>query len=240
MTDAAWRPAVDAFWADAFGCDRALFGRPGVHVVDGGPWLSDYQGLYFLRLDATLLVHAPSGLRARVKASAGDADAHDLFTRDAAANLAGSAVLVLGPSRHHYADAVARAEPGDAVRELGSDDQDALDALRHACGNDDWDEGGFGDLPARRFGIYKGRALIAAGNLTEWRGSFSDVGLVTHPGYRGRGHARAVTRAMTRAALDSADVVRYRALTTNAASLAVARREGFLPYGENIAVRLAG
>jgi hypothetical protein len=43
---------------------------------------------------------------------------------------------------------------------------------------------------------------------------------------------------MTQGALQTTDVVRYRALTTNAASLAVAHREGFVPYGENLAVRL--
>jgi RimJ/RimL family protein N-acetyltransferase len=34
-------------------------------------------------------------------------------------------------------------------------------------------------------------------------------------------------------------VIRYRALVTNHASLAVARRAGFTPYGCNVAVRLA-
>jgi hypothetical protein len=241
MFDTAWRHTVDDFWADALGCERALLHEPGVHVVGGGQELAAYRGLYLLRLDATLLVFAPPTVRAQVETRVGDArgDPLGLFTRDGAARLADGAGRVLGPSRHHYADRAHVVARDDAVRELSGDDLPLVDGLRQACSDGDWEEGGFGHAPARRFGVVEREVLVAAGSLTEWRGTFSDVGLVTHPAHRARGHARSLTRAMTRRALQTTDVVRYRALTTNAASLAVARGEGFAPYGENLAVRLA-
>ncbi|MEA3054879.1 MAG: Acetyltransferase domain, partial [Actinomycetota bacterium] len=60
------------------------------------------------------------------------------------------------------------------------------------------------------------------------------------PAHRGRGHAHRVAADMTTWAVTEggAEVVRYRALTTNHASLAVARRAGFVAYGENVAIRL--
>lgn len=86
---------------------------------------------------------------------------------------------------------------------------------------------------AEAFGIPVGRLHDKAVRVV----TDADVGLVTHPDHRGRGHGLRLALDMTTAALDHTDVVRYRALATNHASLAVAARAGFEPYGENVALR---
>jgi RimJ/RimL family protein N-acetyltransferase len=234
-----WQEEVDEFWSSAFACERDLIRTPGVHVVDGGPGLDEYRGLYLLRIDDACFVYAPRHVRDGVREQVRRLAADDVFTRELARALVDDATLVLGPSRHHYTGADELADVDDAaVRELSDADDELLDTLRRECGWDDWTEGGMPEEPAQRFGIVQRGALMAAGNLTGWRDTFSDIGLVTHPRHRGYGLAGALTHAMARRALQGSDVVRYRALTTNMPSLAVARRAGFEPYGENIAVHL--
>jgi RimJ/RimL family protein N-acetyltransferase len=77
------------------------------------------------------------------------------------------------------------------------------------------------------------------GNMTDFAGAPADVGLATLPGARGRGHATALAADMLAACFVDVEVAIYRALVTNEASLAVARRLGFEGYGENVAIRLA-
>ena len=74
--------------------------------------------------------------------------------------------------------------------------------------------------------------------MSDFDGHPADVGLVTHPAHRGRGHGTRLAGAMITDALERTGVVRYRALFTNAASLAIAARLGFVGDGANIAVRL--
>ena len=82
---------------------------------------------------------------------------------------------------------------------------------------------------------------LAAGNMTDFAGTPTDVGLVTHPEHRGRGLASRVAGTMLAwAAGEGHELARYRALTTNAASLRVAAKLGFTPLGANVAVRLGG
>ena len=73
--------------------------------------------------------------------------------------------------------------------------------------------------------------------MTDWRGLPADVVVLTRPDARRRGLAGRVAPTMIADALPEAIVVRYRALVTNLASLAVARRLGFEPYGQNYRAR---
>jgi predicted GNAT family acetyltransferase len=73
--------------------------------------------------------------------------------------------------------------------------------------------------------------------MTPFRDAPGDVGVVTRSDQRGRGLGRAVAASMTAEWLPIVEIVRYRALTTNAASLAVAARLGFEGHGANIVVR---
>jgi predicted GNAT family acetyltransferase len=79
--------------------------------------------------------------------------------------------------------------------------------------------------------------IVAAGNMTEWRGLPADVGVLTHPAHRGRGFAGRLVGAMVSAVLPTVGVVRYRALVSNHASLAVAQRLGFEQYGQDYRTR---
>jgi len=145
----------------------------------------------------------------------------------------------LGPSRHHYLERGDAFAPDPEVRPVTAIDDVA--ALRAAVGDDDWHEGGFGDELADDDRWWVLGDGLAAGNMTDVPGvGPTDVGLVTHPDARGRGLAERVARHMLWWAFTEQghELARYRALTTNTASLRVAEKLGFSSFGTNVAVRL--
>lgn len=223
---------VDRVWAAAFGLDVADLHRSSAWVVTPAPSLAAYDGIYILWLGATTLVSAPSSHRVAAAELAVGRDVHDV-----AREIGGTAI---GPGRHSYLhrdDHVAPSSPSTSKVTVAD-----LESLRLAVTDDEWNEGGFGDDAEHVWAAHADDAstIVAAGNLTEFDGMPADVGVVTHPAHRGRGLARRLTSDMTTWAMSEAgaEVVRYRALTTNHASLAVARRAGFVAYGENSAIRL--
>lgn len=228
-----------AVWAQALGCDARLLGEPGAHLVPGGAQLRDLNGVYMASVGAAVLVCCAGSLRPRAAAVLASTPPGALFTPGTCAAIAGvGAVQVLGPSWHGLTDAAhfRPAGPG-AGRRLDRGDP-LLAGLREACGEADWAEGGFAGPDGVIYGIEEDGHLAAAGNLTPFRGYPADVGLLTRPAARGRGLARQLATRMIGDALPAAGIVRYRALVTNSASLAIARSLGFAGYGQNLVVRL--
>jgi RimJ/RimL family protein N-acetyltransferase len=124
------------------------------------------------------------------------------------------------------------------TRPLTDHDLAALRSLAVACGPTAWAHSGIdpGRLPV--YGCYAGRTLVAAGMLEPWGDRLLHVGIVTHPGHRGRGYGTAVVSAMTADGLAGGRVVQYRTLQANLPSVAVAGKLGFQRFAQTLAVRL--
>ena len=105
---------------------------------------------------------------------------------------------------------------------------------------EEWAEGGFehDDETTLLWGLFDRTGLVVAGNMTDFDGSPTDVGLATHPAHRGKGLGASLASAMVADAFERYVVARYRALEVNTPSRAVARKLGFVDDGANIAVRL--
>jgi len=241
MASGKLEAAAAQAWAEALGCDVGLLSEPGTHLVAGGAGLHGFAGVYLASVGPAVLVYCPDRLRARAASVMAAVPAGELFTVRACAQIAGPPEWqVLGPSWHGFTDA-AHFTPAAAPRGRRLDRDDRLLAqLRTSCGEQEWAEGGFADPDAVLYGIEEGGQLAAAGNLTPFRGHLADVGLLTHPAARGRGLARQVAVRMIEDALPAAGLIRYRALITNAPSLAVARSLGFRGYGHNLIARVPG
>lgn len=221
---------VDHVWAKAFGLEPSAIHDEPVRVVAPAPWLEAYRGVWVLTLGPTTLISTPADHIGLGEAIAGGRDA-----RDVARDVGGTFV---GPSQHAYVHRDDHVPPqAPTTRRVTVEE---LEPLRRAVPADEWSEGGFGHGTEVVWASFEAGELVAADNLTDFDGAPADIGLVTHPDHRGRGHAQRLTADMTTWAISQAgvDVVRYRALTSNAASLAVARHAGFAPYGENVAIRL--
>src|SRR5699024_6865255 len=126
-----------------------------------------------------------------------------------------------------------RAEAEDPrVRELTAADEELFATFTSACSADDLDEA-FVELDHWLvFGVVVDGVLVAAASAYVWDGSrLADVGVITHPEHRGRGHARAVVRAISRRLLELDHQPQYRCFHTNAASAAVALSAGMTRCG---------
>lgn len=250
MADPELTVAAARAWAAALGCDRRLLGEPGAHLVPGGPRLAGFRGVYLASVGPAVLVYCPARLRRRAAALLAAMAPGEVFTAGTCALLAGLAgdagqadqasQQVHGPSWHGFTDAVhfTAALPA-AGRRLDRADP-LLAGLRASCADGDWAEGGFADPDGIVYGIEQEGRLAAAGNLTPFGGHPADVGLLTHPAARGQGLATRVAVRMISDALPAAGLVRYRALASNAPSLAIARSLGFAGCGQNLMARLPG
>jgi len=237
VIDGSLRDVVDASWAEMLGCDVGLLRSPGSHVVRGGPGFAGYNAVYVARVGGAVLAYCPERLRAVAREVLGR-EADKAFTSRTLERIAGERLkVILGPSshsfmdRHHFTPA-----PLEGQRVPAEDDR--LAALRKDCGEEEWAEAGFIFDRGVVYTLERNGIVVAAGNLTPFRAQFADVGLITHPDHRGRGIAKQLASRMIADALPAAGVVRYRALSANAPSIAVARSLGFVARGENLVARL--
>jgi len=192
----------------------------------------------FSRRDACR-VSAPPDLVEPVKSLLHRRGVRDVFSGNTFVELLGHRVeQVTGPNWYGYVTRGGyRPVAKRGCREVAADDAYPLDVLRDACGMSDWAEASFDKVPAL-FGYFDDHRLVAASNLTGWRVGEDRIGVVTHPEFRGRGYGAAVASAATERALRATTVAEWRARGTNTASINVALKLGFTPYGENLAIRL--
>ena len=237
----AARREIDAYLSAAFGLPTEALHRPEVHVV---PAATGDDGVVLFRIGLACVVVVEQEQIAATSAVVAALDPQAAFDRAVARTLAGDGAEVQGPAWHGYVDrsGFRGCRPADVERLDPADPR--LLALRRACPLTEWGEAGFPMKPATAdparaafYGISVDGELVAAGNLTDWRGRPADVGLLTRPVHRRSGLATRVAAATISEWLPKIGLVRYRALTTNVPSLMIARRLGFEGYGQNIFAR---
>jgi len=160
-----------------------------------------------------------------------------VFTAHTCERIASGPVEIRGPAWHGFVDDEHFVPPSQPQGGRIAPDDSQVAELRQECGEDEWIEGGFVFDDGLLYGVGAGGRLLAAGNMTPFRGLLADVGLITHLDHRGKGLAKAVASRMIMDALPEARLIRYRSRTANAASLAVALSLGFVGRGENVAAR---
>lgn len=233
--------AADGYWTDFLGVAPGDL-RPAAAIsIPHAAELGD-RGMYAQSFGAGPLVSLPADLLARFGGAAAEAARGGLVDDDRWRTVFGGAVeAVIGPAAISYADAgtfrdvASRAE----VRALGDADRPALDLLRAAMSDLEWGHGGgdYDGMPV--FGAFAADGTLAArAGYEVWGGRIANLGVVTHPAYRGQGLGAAVFAHAARAALDAGLMAQHRALQSNTQSMSIARRLGFVPYATSLAVRL--
>lgn len=217
---------IEQWWADLFDVPRSdLWGVPSVrsHTV-----LGEYEGWYVAWRDRVGHASAPRGTALAPSLSA----LAELATWTKLAEKLGQQVV--GPSEHAYL----ATSPGlvDRVEPVNAEE---LLPLREAVPPAEWTESGFGSLADGDlcFALERDGVIAAAANLSHFAGEPRDVGLLVAPQARGRGLGRLVARHAAAYAVEHSGVARWRAHTTNRASLAVAHSLGFTRYCTQLAVR---
>ncbi|HEY7225933.1 MAG TPA: GNAT family N-acetyltransferase [Micromonosporaceae bacterium] len=250
MVDQSTRDRVDAFWSSTLDTAVADLHAPGVWVRANPPARRGWRGIYVLAFEG-VTVYTPEDLLDRVSGAVGGLSADQVIeSRTWQELLGGVAQTVFGPVRHYYLDRTDGLAERAAGRRLNPTDSDALGKLRTALPAQEWQVTGFTGQPAMLFGIFEGEELIAAANLTAGpsvpRGpgeqvspeAATDVGIVIHPDARGRGYGGRIAALAARQAIAMYGVARYRALTSNPSTVAIADRLGFQEYGRNLVAYL--
>lgn len=239
MPEPATIQRVETHWADTLGCDPRLLHAAGVDVVPNAAQLAGYHGAYLLRWADACIVSVPEPHVDPISVALSGRSPDAVFDADTLSALfAGAVERVIGPAVQAYTDAHdCRSADARGTRPLTTNDTEALRQLAATCDPTEWEHSGIDSEGAVVFGCFAGAQLTAAGMLRP-SGILRQIGIVTHPAFRGQGYGRAVVSAMTAAALREGAIPHYQTLAANLASRAIARGLGFTEYARTLAVRL--
>ncbi|MFC0681310.1 GNAT family N-acetyltransferase [Lysobacter korlensis] len=202
-------------------------------VVD--PSLEGDRSMTLLRVvnGPNVVTLTPARAQQLSLSSTGSVSAEQLADR-----IRGAGITFNGPDYVYYLPAaeqgVVQAEPvPDGTRQLTTDDAEAFARFAREAPEADLDDA-FVELDHWLvFGTFVDGRLAAAASMYPWRDTpLADLGVITLPGYRGRGLGRVTVRAMSARAIEMGYEPQYRCQIDNAPSVALARAAGFVQFGE--------
>ena len=223
---------VDLWVADLIGVPLSMLWQKGV-TVGMHAELGDFPGIMVIGRDGGVHVSLPDWC--------GRAVIDELVEQPPSALVDPSfwkhheltaGLKVFGPTIHSFTDA--QLEAPSKVEQIPASD---IESWADVVSRRKWEASGFaGDVPVA-FAIRAGDEITAASNLTRFRGVPSDVGVLTHPKFRGKGYSSRVARAATAYAVRSHDIARFRYDATNERSRAIAKSLGFEDHYEELVIR---
>lgn len=164
--------------------------------------------------------------------------ADSVDARHLAARLAAAGVTLNDPDYLFYLPEAEQATLGSepacvGTRQLTPDDEAAFARFTREAPEDELAEA-FVELDHWLvFGTFADSRLVAAASMYPWSGTrLADLGVITLPGYRGRGLGRATVRAISASAIERGYEPQYRCQLDNASSVALATSAGFSRFGE--------
>ncbi|AKC37571.1 putative acetyltransferase [Mycolicibacterium phlei] len=129
-------------------------------------------------------------------------------------------------------DALVAEVPTGDVRQLTADDKAIFSAFESVASAEDLDNAQVELGHWAVFGSFDNGRLVAVSSIYQWEGAaIMDLGVLTLPIFRGRGHARQLVRAVFRYACARGYEPQYRCQVDNAASSALARAAGLTLFG---------
>ncbi len=231
--DAETLRRVDRFWAIRLGCTDETFAMGGVQPVAGS------GSLYLISTRSTLVVAGDPNVRSRLEpllASAVLPDAEGVRR-----SLGARVDRIVGPAFLGYrATAPALTESAGEARSIERADRSALARLRDAASEQDWEHAALHPEheDATIVGVFDGETLLAAAGFEVQHGVVAHIGVLAHPRSRGRGAGRRAVALAAQRAAERGLLLQYQTLESNTASMAIAARLGFEPWGRSLAVRL--
>ena len=184
-----------------------------------------------LREERSLMVLDVVGGAVEVVMTPGIADRLTLDPDDVAGSLAAAGIALHGADLVHYFAEDARPTPDPSVRVLTAADADAFAAFVAANSERDLDDAWVELDHWLVAGVFEGDRLVSAASMYPWEGSrLADLGVLTDPEFRGRGHGRRVVRGISALALERGHEPQYRCQVDNAASVALADSAGLTRF----------
>ena len=215
---------IDYFWADAFGIDIAEFVQAGINVVE---YASAKAFIY--RDDVRCIVAVDSSTVSEIQKKVDLQTDHGLDEIGIRSLL--NQVCDLGQRErafHAFLDEqkLGKYEKHNA-RPLHGTDRSAIAAMELECPMPEWSSSSISCLRQHVFGVFSGRELVAIGYHSPVFPYATAIGVITHPGHRGRGYGKAVVGMATEHALELGYLVRYQTSSKNLASRSLSLSLGF-------------
>lgn len=117
----------------------------------------------------------------------------------------------------------------DKCRQLTEDDSYKFMEFHKACPNKDKEKGMVSLVDPTVYGCYEENKLVSVASLWHWGDNLSDIGVLTHPDYRGMGYGESVCQSV----LNGIDrLVIWRCDMENEASYELAKKLGFEEIGK--------
>ncbi|MYS86725.1 GNAT family N-acetyltransferase [Streptomyces sp. SID5474] len=121
---------------------------------------------------------------------------------------------------------------GPSIRPLTEDDRPAFDVFEKAASEQDRDDAQVEPDHWAVYGAFEDGRPVCVASMYPWDDAPpADLGVLTLPPYRGRGHARRLVRAISRHALARGYQPQYRCQLDNHASVAAAGSAGLTRFG---------
>jgi RimJ/RimL family protein N-acetyltransferase len=129
-------------------------------------------------------------------------------------------------------DALLAEDPYPGVRRLSDADAEVFAQFQSEAPEQERDEAYVELDHWAVFGVFSQDRLVTAASMYPWGNArIADLGVLTLPGCRRRGHARAVVRALCKYAAQQGYEPQYRCQLDNHASAAVAKAAGLTLFG---------
>jgi RimJ/RimL family protein N-acetyltransferase len=123
-------------------------------------------------------------------------------------------------------------DPHSGVRQLSDADAALFARFQSSASEQDLDDAYVELDHWAVFGAFAQDRLVTAASMYPWGNArIADLGVLTLPAYRRRGHARAAVRALCKHAAQKGYEPQYRCQSDNHASLAVAKAAGLTHFG---------
>jgi RimJ/RimL family protein N-acetyltransferase len=118
-------------------------------------------------------------------------------------------------------------------RQLSEADRQAFDLFQATASQQDLDDAYVELHHWAVFGVFEGDLLVSAASIYPWgNGSIADLGVLTLPDFRGRGHGCVAVQAISQFARRQGYEPQYRCQLDNTGSVALAKSSGFIFFGK--------
>jgi len=229
---------VDAFWAEYFGCRPGDLSS-GETLVHSHAALLGYDGALVFRHGGACLVSVPGTVPEIERGKLRQGAPAEVFTPEFLARVfVVSTDRVSGPAWIGIADRSDYRPVKSAARLLGAGDREALRRLAEGSGEVAWKQSRLMEDREPIFGLCVGGEIVAASGYLVMGRTLAYVGVVTHPEYRGRGYARAVTATAMEHAFGQGLAAMYRTPRAHESAVKLAEALGFQTYAETYDVQL--
>lgn len=213
-------PRILQHWAETLRVEIGMLSQPGLIVQ---VWPETDTNMIVYTVGSTLIASLPQQYEAALHQEGGQ-----LHTLEALIHHLGVTATIAWRDFIYYATTpLDAALPLDRIRVLTYDDHALLTDLQAQCTAEERELSQISIVDALVVGWFDGDRLAGVGSLLERQHEIDDIGVITHPAYRGRQIAVQITMYLRNNIVRRGRVAQYITIETNRGSVRVAEKAQF-------------